>query len=55
MGKNYDKSKIDSVIEKTEAQTKLLKKLLTQLNKQNEELKNDFPNEKTRKGDLIKE
>ena len=34
------KTKLDSVIEKSNAQKKILKKILTQLNKQNEDLKN---------------
>lgn len=37
------KTKLDSVIEKSNAQKKMLKKLLTQLNKQNELLE-DFSN-----------
>lgn len=34
------KTKLDGVIEKSEAQKKLLKKILTHLNKQNEDLEN---------------
>ena len=34
------KTKLDNVIEKSNAQKKILKKILTQLNKQNENLDN---------------
>ena len=34
------KTKLDNVIEKSNAQKKILKKILTQLNKQNENLEN---------------
>ena len=50
MKKNSElKSKLDSVIEKSNAQKKLLKKILTQLSKQNEELENHPEETKNKK------
>ena len=50
MKKNPElKSKLDSVIEKSNAQKKLLKKILMQLNKQNEGLENHPEETKNKK------
>ncbi len=41
------KTKLDSVIKKSNTQTKLLKKILTQINKQSEEQKDNYTIKKT--------
>jgi len=42
------KTKLDSVIEESNTQKKLLKKILTQINKQSEEQKDNFKLKKKR-------